>query len=318
MIQHSPPGSLNALSLTSRNEHVGGDTLDTDIDHLLASCSESMLESAEQLLSSVQYLTLSYAYFPWDSAAYHGLVELRLDLSEDVGSFDWPPSQDEIATILSSSPMLRTLSLKVDYLWDIHDSSIEPICLKHLERFTLELSNRHRCLGLLPLVSPGPNPLSVRVSFHSSPAFWEELWALAQRSEITSLHVVAEASNSWAVPLSRHLAQLESLTLVGFKINQKALSDFLLSTSNNIKTSAWPRLHTLRLMNCRIDEESLMGLLASLQIRKVRMYRMCSTHPVPGSRIGRASPDIATMVELEQRISLVIPDTKYYPFGDLD
>ena len=224
-----------------------------------------MLECAEHLLSFVQYLALSHAFFPWDSAAYQGLVELHLKLSEDVGSFDWPPTQNELAQILSSSPMLRNLSLVVDCLWDSHDSSIEAIPLKQLQYFTLELLDPDYCLGLLPLFAPGPAFFSLCLSLHSDPAFREEVRSLAQRSKITALHVVAEGSNSWVTPLSCHLTQLESLTLEDFRINPKTLKDFK-SVSRTMKTSPWPQLQTLRLIHCQIDESSLTGLLALLQI----------------------------------------------------
>lgn len=317
MIAHSSPGSLNALSVTCRKQLTDTNNSDTVEDHLLMSCSSSMLESAERLLSSVQHLTLSNAAFSWNSSAYHGLVELRLEFSEDGGILDWPPSQEKMAAILSSSPMLDTLSLKIDYMWHVHDTPIEPIRLNNLRHLTFEVSDRRLCLGLLPLLAPAPSSLSVCVFLHSNPALWEELWSFSQRSRITTLRVCSQGSNNWVVPLSRHFAHLESLTLEGYTINRRMLRDFT-SMKASTGASPWPQLHTLRLEDCSIDGGYLKSLVELLQIRKVRICCSCSIDVKPKDSVERTSPDTTAMQELQQQISLVVPDMKYYPSGGVD
>lgn len=278
MVEFSVPGSLNALALVSRPRSADLQMdihVNVDFDHLLSSFSESALDAAEEFLSSIQYLSLSHDVFPWYSSAYRNLIELDLDLLTDGRDFsNCLPTQSEIAAILSSSPMLQSLSLRLDFIWAPDDSS-QPVHLNQLRRFTLESSTPDGCVGLLPLLEPGTNLLQVHVSIHSNPVFLKELRSFFRRSSINTLHIKAIDPDSWLKHISRHLPRLESLTLEHCNFHKSTLDRFV-DLGAGIDNSLWPRLHTLRIMDSCIEEEVIEQIISMLRLRLVRLGRGCS------------------------------------------
>ncbi|KAF8599420.1 hypothetical protein BDV93DRAFT_526085 [Ceratobasidium sp. AG-I] len=309
LINNSTPGSLKGLELFEEDESSG-------FDHFLAwhpdiaRFAPSHDRTAE-FLSSVQVLKLWSTFFPWHSTAYENLVSLTLHLlADDVG--DAVPTQHEMATILASSPMLHTLALTIDFSCRHQQSSVVPIRLNELRSFTLISYEPTCCLGFLPLIAPGLHALDVNITMYSDPTFVEELRSFFARSFVVALHVEQIEAVSWFEPLTKNLPQLESLSLAGCDFTDLELLNFVHAspTSTLRRPPLWPKLEMLELLHCRIDNNVLLDLLAIHSIRTIQIYRGSNT---PSHENATVDAKTASMRELVQQLSSVVPEAKYFP-----
>ncbi|KAG8708455.1 hypothetical protein FRC09_001253 [Ceratobasidium sp. 395] len=100
---------------------------------------QSNSEHSESLLHALTTLHLTRVAIPWDSCAYHGLVDLRLCFESDIDITDY-----EFAGILAASPHIVTLQLYGLNAEPSEDWDGIPICPAYLETF---------CLGTTSVIS---------------------------------------------------------------------------------------------------------------------------------------------------------------------
>ncbi|KAF8593238.1 hypothetical protein BDV93DRAFT_529959 [Ceratobasidium sp. AG-I] len=263
----------------------------------------------EEFLSSVQFLDLRNTYFAWHSTAYHGLLELSLYLDFQI-DFHLFPTQLEVKNILLSSPRLHTVFLKLTTSLRHQDHSVEPIRLNNLRNLTLLCYEESGCLGLLPLIGPGPNGLDVTLSVHYDPTIATEQCSFFDRSALKTLRVRPIDADFWLGLISAKLPHLESLVLDSCHFGDGDLRDFLhlLSTSDS-HVSPWPKLRTLELEECRIDGDLLEQFLSIHSIRTIRLYGGRIVDPISGRRVALSD----AMYEFEQRFSSIVQEIKYLP-----
>ncbi|KAF8599624.1 hypothetical protein BDV93DRAFT_297687 [Ceratobasidium sp. AG-I] len=247
MIEGGRSGSAKALQFRSKD-----DTIVPLLSWPEEIESPPHSDHVASFLTSIQYLELSNTFFPWNSSAYHGLVELSLDLSRGgVHNTDYLPTQREIAQMLASSPMLREISIILNASCRHRGSSIEPIILNNLESFKLISRGAAGCLGFFPLIAPGKGALEVNIYTYSGSTFTNELRSFISRSNITTLRITPMKSDSWFLPFSSNLSGLESLTLHGCDFDDENLRNFLhASSTSDSRISLWPKLHRLELESC--------------------------------------------------------------------
>ncbi|KAG8713205.1 hypothetical protein FRC08_013575 [Ceratobasidium sp. 394] len=125
----------------------------------------SQSENSRMVLSSIRTLHLHGAVLPWDSGAYFGLTDLRLEFRE----FSVCISQSQFAGILSASPALTILILSSLTItrtggWNQHT----PTLLGSLKFLDLRLVDPDSLQLLLPLIAlpDPPNGLSVSLPAH--------------------------------------------------------------------------------------------------------------------------------------------------------
>ena len=152
LINYGTPGSTKKLRLSLEDEHFSS-------DHLLwwdegVEPDAPSPDDAKDFLASVKSLELWFTFFPWDSAAYANLVNLFINLSM-CGIGNTVFTQYQLATILSSSPRLRTLYPDLDSPCKHRQDLVDPIPLTNLRSLTLEPRGPAGCLGILPLIAPG-------------------------------------------------------------------------------------------------------------------------------------------------------------------
>ncbi|KAF8593237.1 hypothetical protein BDV93DRAFT_587710 [Ceratobasidium sp. AG-I] len=308
LINNGKPGSIRSLELFDEYEGPGSEHVlawDPDVAHLAPSSDRT-----EELLSSIRDLKLLSAYFPWYSTAYENLASLSLDLeANDLG--DAAPTQNEIAKILASSPMLHTLSLNLDSSCRHRQPSVVPILLKSLRSFTLMSYNFRLCLVFLPLIAPGLHALEVMITMHPDATFIEELQSFFTRSVIATQDAESIKAVSWFESIFKGLSQLVSLSLGGCDFVDIGLMLFAhsASKSNPQTIPPWPKLETLELLHCQIENDLLLPLLGMHSIRAFKLYGGTN---IPSHVNASDNVKVESMRELVERLS-IIPEMKYIP-----
>ncbi|KAL5634068.1 hypothetical protein ACGC1H_006038 [Rhizoctonia solani] len=171
-LRHITPGALTRLILLDHSPMIMGriDVIDPNgPEHEVHSwISKSppplwmSMKVLDEILLPVKVLWLRNRFFPWDSRAYSGLVDLRL-LSHDMS---WGPliGISELVGILSSCPELRIFHCELDV--DTHIYNIQPtvrIVLKDLEALKLHGMLPDHSASLLSHIYPGTKPLSLSI-----------------------------------------------------------------------------------------------------------------------------------------------------------
>ncbi|KAF8755646.1 F-box-like [Rhizoctonia solani] len=114
--------------------------------------SERQLEYA---WASVVTLHLKGVYPFWNSAAYHGLTELRLPEGHRI-------SDSELVRFLGSSPQLRTICCNFRIRETYHNNTVfSPIALKELEVIDLMNMSDSSVETFLRWLNPGSKPLQL-------------------------------------------------------------------------------------------------------------------------------------------------------------
>ncbi|KAF8595085.1 hypothetical protein BDV93DRAFT_548968 [Ceratobasidium sp. AG-I] len=320
MIQHHAAGSTKSLSLgvrddpTTRSCHLeiwespdDYDDYDDDDDNDDDNDDEKSLSRTEKFSSSIQYLELLSITISWNSPVYHGLVELSIDLTELQSTFNHSPTQSEIQKILLLCPMLQKLSLEQISTSGVLNNSIEPINLPNLRTIKLASRGDFVCQGILPLLSPSSGELDVEVSVHDDPGFLNEFRSFLFRSTVTKLHVRASRPTTWFISLTEGLSHLESLTLSFYRLDDTSLQTLLSTTSDTPSSRLWPKLHTLHLSSCEINEDWLASFLQHFSIHTLRIEDSCLIY----DRSGEGRRLYRTKAEFRQvatRLSAYVPD----------
>lgn len=260
MIAHGAAGSTKALNLIL-SEDSGAVAEHIEIPDSIEDFEEHPADVTEAFWSSIQYLELHRITLPWHSAAYHGLIELHLDLTGEASFPGYFPTFIELQGVLGACPMLNAFSFHHQSTLDLQHFSFEPVQLLNLRSLTFRSWADSGCPALLALLSSPQGPLEANLTVYPDPEFLEELESFFRRSNIVKLGIRLYRSMSWFTPLTRELSRLESLTLYGCGFDDGAFVEWASMSSHSQNPPLWPRLHTLRLVYCHIDEDRLKYLI---------------------------------------------------------
>ncbi|KAG8737683.1 hypothetical protein FRC10_007937 [Ceratobasidium sp. 414] len=164
----------------------------------------------ELLFQNVTSFSLYGGYFDWDSAAFKGLEHLQL-----VGLGSRPsPTLGQIVGILRSSPGLRTLGLGNMRLQPDEYAEDVPIHFEYLHKLSLMSLVEPDLSKLLPLISPGPQMLTVHMNYELIPGPAADAYVeLFRRSKIESIYFHARISRNTMSDVFASLPHLRFLYL---------------------------------------------------------------------------------------------------------
>ncbi|KAF8597678.1 hypothetical protein BDV93DRAFT_366924 [Ceratobasidium sp. AG-I] len=205
-------GSTKALSI--RQPGSNGLVILEDISQ--AASGPGSQEHSSELLLSLSTLHLQNVQFPWDSSAYRGLVDLRLDFTAVT---DVSVSQSTFAEILASSPRLATLKLNNLLITQTPDwNQSTSYRLDYLQVLNVLAMDPESLSLLLPMISlsQSAGSLSIGMPIHTGNKFAKVVESFLNRSCIATLHLVQhDTSNDIAhiMPLLKHIIALERLSL---------------------------------------------------------------------------------------------------------
>ncbi|KAG9091263.1 hypothetical protein FRC06_000643, partial [Ceratobasidium sp. 370] len=224
----------------------------------------------EMLFQNVTSLSLYSGYLDWDCAAFKGLEHLQL-----VGLGSRPsPTLGQIAGMLKSSPGLRTLGLGNMRLQPDEYAEDVPIHLEYLYHLSLMSLIEPDLSRLLPLISPGPQPLTVHVNYELIPGAAANAYVeFFRRSRIESIYFHTRISRNTLSDVFSSLPHLQFLYLS----RNRYLSNILRALTAPQPTPAEPTgedtneaeapknavpcplLHTIHMHDCKlkITEDSL-------------------------------------------------------------
>ncbi|KAG8787682.1 hypothetical protein FRC12_015359 [Ceratobasidium sp. 428] len=230
----------------------------------------SKSENAEDVLSSLKVLHLQGVTISYDSKAYRGLTDLRLDFSNNL--------RDSIpvfhfANILSSSPDLSILKLGGIDITDTEGwSSPGPIhlgSLKVLKLFGMRSDSLRLVLSLIGLPD---SPVELSLSFMEYSDMYDELVAFFRGACITTLHLCHEETyNSPEYRLSDlpppwlPISGLHTLILENHHL-PSSIAEYISPTSS--QSTSLPRLAVI-LLQCRVHFESLIVLVSDLGVQEL-------------------------------------------------
>ncbi|CAE7146450.1 unnamed protein product [Rhizoctonia solani] len=210
-------------------------------------------DQLERCFAPLTVLCLRGIFPLWSSAAYQGLVDLRL-LSTTI----WSHIQEvELVTILKSSPELRILhfGLKIENLSD----NVSPVHLKDLRVIKIFPENGEKTRqcpsSLLRLLAPGPNPLRLSFSncYEPNMTMLTELDNFFERSRVAWFY-----SRGVFPPINlllRHAVTLERVVLDDLKTYCSDELPFTWLRMDGLHTL--PRLKSLRIRGSTLSVDEL-------------------------------------------------------------
>ncbi|KAG8743496.1 hypothetical protein FRC10_011969 [Ceratobasidium sp. 414] len=174
------------------------------------------IERAEAMLSPLTVLHLTNILIPCSSAAYHGLVDLRLSTEGRRNTIELSVSQ--LAGILSASPNLSSLNITgVKVLPS--DSPKSPTFLVHLKLlclFAMDDESLGLVMSLIPL-SRCLEELSVGLSIGRSNGHLVENFLRGARIKTLACMTFGEQPGQWPLLLSTVVHPLDHLIIRGFE-----------------------------------------------------------------------------------------------------
>ncbi|KAL5637863.1 hypothetical protein ACGC1H_002213 [Rhizoctonia solani] len=208
----------------------------------------------------------------WSSAAYHGLIDLRLFGRQEI-------SELELTDILTSSPGLRILRCN----FDVHGSTplsdlVPSVVLQELEVLNLEGMNKVNTECFLGWLKPGLKPLRLSLSGDSTLALLDDFYA---RSNVQEMRVKAEHQY-----FDEHLLPFALLSLPP-QLRTLVMVDRGQGISYRIETTYTSppiKLDTLYMLSCRYDKFSELGdMVAKYSPRRLVLWECSIGHPYQGS-----------------------------------
>ncbi|KAL5639616.1 hypothetical protein ACGC1H_006282 [Rhizoctonia solani] len=275
-LAHLTPGTLDHLALIDHHPPWPNFIKSTELPRL---DRDSVMRikipqrQLDEVLRPIQSLWLKNHYFPWESPAYYGLVDLRLLRSEKITEIFIESAQ--LRGILSACPKLRTFQCTIEATGA--NTAVQglsgPIYLAELEDLHLRQMEYHQSQHVISLISPGPKPLSLSIQIavpsRSESLFPAHVLAFFARSNITALHI---ESHGWACPrlsLERLLMDSPRTTrIIGlqwFNLTQETILPI------NPGQSCLTQLDCLNLTQCVFHIETLQQMIALCPVRVMKL-----------------------------------------------
>ncbi|KAG8722334.1 hypothetical protein FRC08_003777 [Ceratobasidium sp. 394] len=229
-------------------------------------------DNSRAVLQSLRRLHLENIRFDWGSAAYRGLVDLRLNY------FCSPTSMpiSQLANLLSASPELSVLklgSLKITNpeTWN-YPAPIKLSCLHVLCLFCIDSASLRLLLPLITL-SRSAKVCIRRTNFSDIYSELEDLVARSRVAELYCWQDKSRLSSTWWSLL--HLPSC--LCILGFReflMRSITASEMDTTGSRSLLT---PCLPNVLLLDCSIYEADLKALIAERSVQNLRLER-CMIH----------------------------------------
>ncbi|KEP51827.1 putative F-box-like domain protein [Rhizoctonia solani 123E] len=285
LLSKSDPTIFTRFSLRSQREHRDifiTPSKSSAYNHRSENACLSVdlsLEALERTFAALEALDLCSIFPPWNSKAYHGLVELKLTSSMDE-LYSQIPEQDLI-TILKASPDLRILHFAMNIVSRQRGTKLNgSVVLNSLEE--LEISSSYdfqerpalKVDSLLRLLSPGDRPLRLMLQTldYDSASSWEAIKSFLARSNVTKFH-----AKSGAPSIDELLRCMPHLTELSFSYCGPISGftpDALKRAIKDTKTTKYP-LIALTMRDCRIYLDRL-RLMVELCPTKSLVFYNCN------------------------------------------
>lgn len=261
-IKHGSLGSAQTLKVWHRTS--SHEALQLQAPEDLPRDVQVTRDDFEVFFRSLFSLTLQNSFVPWGSAAYHGLVELRLERLHEATQV---VTQSQLAGVLAASPRLRSLMLiETRVARDDLESRFSPIRLGSLSVLSLESSEFSRDFRLVyPLLAVESDSLSMSITLDDDVDFIAEARSFLCRSNITTLHVDGHDESIALTQLLGPMPHLHTLVLKSLDINDYTIP----YSSRGDFAVLWPQLHTLYLFECVTVPSCLGRIVASHSIQSL-------------------------------------------------
>lgn len=225
------------------------------------SCSES-----QSFFSSLETLAVHNCHTPLNIGLYEGLTHLNLEeLHKD-------PTVQDLHRIFSASPDLHTLMIE-DINLSHTEKTLEPVWLNSLQNLGLGQVDVTDCLKqLLPLLNT-TSSIAVIMRMAVQPNFVSEAQGFFGRSKVERLFIFGVGRYHYTLITSLCPAPgLQELVVRDCSFNPHSSEDPFGSDNDELGRTPWPLLHTLYLIGCTIDRETLKRILELHPIRKLRIF----------------------------------------------
>ncbi|KAG8715911.1 hypothetical protein FRC09_016196 [Ceratobasidium sp. 395] len=247
-------------------------------------------------LLSLTALNLKGAFIEWNSVAYHGLLDLRIEHL----SGTMCPTIAQLAMVLEASPRLRVLRL-ADITIRAGESHHTLVRLEDLQELDLGKISTADLRSLLDIIRSGRKELSTSMRLDDQPPTIQVVTAFFQRSNITRLFINGHSCGYHLPHLLRIASNLHQLALENYDITDSEFPHLTGATSRANVPPLWPNLRSFNLIGCRLDASILYEIAASHQLYKIRMWR-CHLDP---NLHGNDSWDMDSLVfALEDIVSI--------------
>ncbi|GAB1523338.1 hypothetical protein RhiTH_006482 [Rhizoctonia solani] len=242
----------------------------------------------ESIWRYVTILNLGGIFPFWSSVAYSGLVELRLDGNSYIN--DKTISECQLASILSSSPQLRTLIISLSIV--PAGTPCVPVLLSSLDTLVLHPEATHNLECVMRLLIPGLKPLHTTIGGIARDLGEKntitEAAKFFSRSNLTTLHVV-DIDN-----FSRLLGSVDTIQGLGITISAREDAESLLACEKP------PNLYPRRL---HIFSRSSFSFSFHLLSQLVQMYTPRQLFLRGLYRIDRDGVHLTKADDIEQGLS---------------
>ncbi|KAG8716945.1 hypothetical protein FRC08_008485 [Ceratobasidium sp. 394] len=208
--------------------------------------------------------------FTWPMSILHGVVDLQLShLSAPIC-----PSLDELASILSNSPHLRTLHLQyLDFVADQTGGS-PKISFPGLRTLRLTPMNSPQLQKILSALAPGSHGLDVRLDLpdQNNSDCIATIQAFFQRSNVTHLFLQNLRYNS-GLQLADYLDCMPGLQFLAFNCAKDqccdSLSALFAETEGERVVARCPSLQVLQIINGLISQRQLKRVVQCYRLREM-------------------------------------------------
>ncbi|KAG8681156.1 hypothetical protein FRC08_015812, partial [Ceratobasidium sp. 394] len=257
----------------------------------------------------VSMLHLYGVAVPWGSRVCHGLTELCLEyLQPNVA-----PTLAQIANILTASPRLRLLTLvDVDINLNLPYHG-DPIPLYDLEALNFRWLGSGSLRYVLPLLAPGPRPLSMSVCCRDKDSFDKGVEAFFERSNVTTLFVAYLCRSTW-YPLPRSLRMsLQVLAIIGSTFLSDEEPNIISTNTDNLmphESTICPNLRELHLLCSVLRPDLLFPMVAVHSIEELWLSGPCQLHNTPSQSEPGDLTGPRTIQELTNLMSEVVQSVR--------
>ncbi|KAG8723137.1 hypothetical protein FRC09_004592 [Ceratobasidium sp. 395] len=225
----------------------------------LSNLADFPANQSDPILRSITVLHLSDALLPWNSVAYHNLIDLR---PQFIVFDEWSISTLELGGILAASPGLTTLKLEYITITHSGDWNAENVVrLARLEVLYLLYVDYDSWVALASVLSLSDCLGTLEVSVRHRGDSFSEVFHLVRdflhgvRVKTLSVPAFGDDDAQWALSLSATIPSLESLVLPDYDLNWYGHEAIGNEPEINVDTP--PRLPHLFVASSKLDLDGL-------------------------------------------------------------
>ncbi|KAG9089154.1 hypothetical protein FS749_001578 [Ceratobasidium sp. UAMH 11750] len=233
-------------------------------------------ERAERVLGALTVLHLSDILIPCSSAAYHGLVDLRLSCywSSDKNKL----SVSELAGIFLASPNLSTFKMAYFTVLPSEGSNaaVPLVCLEVLRLWGMEEESMGLVMSLIPL-SRCLGELSICLELGGDNLFQIGDFLCGARIKTLACTTVGDQRCWWPLLLSKMIPRLEHLILHGFRsLGPSDIEDLMAGlgvrkAENDLNNELLPHLPHVYLVTSGYDNDDLTFITRMLGVQNLHV-----------------------------------------------